>query len=329
MRHPTSGPRRTLALVMILILAASLAAACSGSASAPNLSANEGAAAAPAAGTGSGSDSNPSAAGPARGAAGQGIVGGTSGTSGNGGNGAAFRDDAKIIRTGSLQLNVTDVKASLRTARDTIVGMGGYVGASQQSGDGTSIVATVTYRIPEARWEDALDALRAMGTEVGEQTDAAEVTDQIVDLAARIRNLQASETALVRHAAEAAKISDLLEIETRLTDVRGQIEQLSAQQKNLENQAAYATLAVTFGTEVAAVQKAADQWDPKTEVDRAGASLIGFLQALTSAGIWFGIVWLPMLIALAIMSAVGLLVARRLGFLRRTAPPLPPTPVEG
>jgi hypothetical protein len=329
MRHPTSGPRRTLALVMILILAASLAAACSGSASAPNLSANEGAAAAPAAGTGNGSDSNASAAGPARGAAGQGIVGGTSGTSGNGGNGAAFRDDAKIIRTGSLQLDVTDVKASLRTARDTIVGMGGYVGASQQSGDGTSIVATVTYRIPEARWEEALDALRAMGTEVGEQTDAAEVTDQIVDLAARIRNLQASETALVRHAAEAAKIADLLEIETRLTDVRGQIEQLSAQQKNLENQAAYATLAVTFGTEVAAVQKAADQWDPKTEVDRAGASLIGFLQALTSAGIWFGIVWLPMLIALAIISAVGLLVARRLGFLRRTAPPLPPTPVEG
>jgi hypothetical protein len=332
MRHPTSGPRRTLALVMILILAASLAAACSGSASAPNLSANEGAAAAPAAGTGNGSDSNASAAGPARGAAGQGIVGGTSGTSGtsgNGGNGAAFRDDAKIIRTGSLQLDVTDVKASLRTARDTIVGMGGYVGASQQSGDGTSIVATVTYRIPEARWEEALDALRALGTEVGEQTDAAEVTDQIVDLAARIRNLQASETALVRHAAEAAKIADLLEIETRLTDVRGQIEQLSAQQKNLENQAAYATLAVTFGTEVAAVQKAADQWDPKTEVDRAGASLIGFLQALTSAGIWFGIVWLPMLIALAIISAVGLLVARRLGFLRRTAPPLPPTPVEG
>ena len=329
MRHPTSGPRRTLALVMILILAASLAVACSGSASAPNLSANEGAAAAPAAGTDSGSDSNASAAGPARGAAGQGIVGGTSGTSGNGGNGAAFRDDAKIIRTGSLQLDVTDVKASLRTARDTIVGMGGYVGASQQSGDGTSIVATVTYRIPEARWEEALDALRALGTEVGEQTDAAEVTDQIADLAARIRNLQASETALVRHAAEAAKIADLLEIETRLTDVRGQIEQLSAQQKNLENQAAYATLAVTFGTEVAAVQKAADQWDPKTEVDRAGASLIGFLQTLTTAGIWFGIVWLPMLIALAIISAVGLLVARRLGFLRRTAPPLPPTPVEG
>ena len=145
----------------------------------------------------------------------------------------------------------------------------------------------------------------------------------------RSRNLQASETALVRHAADAAKIADLLEIESRLSDVRGQIEQLTAQQKNLENQAAYGTLAVTFGTEVAAVQKAASQWDPKTEVDRAGASLIGFLQTLTTAGIWFAIVWLPMLISLAIVLGVGLLIARRLGFLRRAVPPVPPAPVAG
>ncbi len=204
--------------------------------------------------------------------------------------------------------------------------MGGYIGASQQSNDGTSIVATVTYRIPESRWEEALAALRSLGDEVGEKTDAAEVTNQIVDLAARIRNLQASETALVRHAADAAKISDLLEVESRLTDVRGQIEQLTAQQKNLENQAAYGTLAVTFGTEVAAVQKAAAQWDPKTEVDRAGASLIGFLQTLTTAGIWFAIVWLPMLIALAIVLGIGFVIARRLGFFRQAAPPLPRAP---
>jgi len=108
----------------------------------------------------------------------------------------------------------------------------------------------------------------------------------------------------------------------------GQIEQLNAQQKNLENQAAYGTLAVTFGTEVAAVQKAAAQWDPKTEVDRAGASLIGFLQTLTTAAIWFAIVWLPVLIVFAIVLGIGILIARRLGFLRRATPPLPPTPAE-
>jgi hypothetical protein len=318
MRFPTSGARRTMVLFLILTAVASLAAACGSSAAAPAGAAS--AAAAPVDGDGSAARGGVSAA-PA--APGVGVTGS------NGGTDAAFRDDAKIIRTGSLQLDVKDVKASLRSARDTIVGMGGYVGASQQSSDGTSIVATVTYRIPVDRWEEALDALRALGDEVGEQTDAAEVTDQIVDLGARIRNLQASETALVRHAADAAKIADLLEIETRLTDVRGQIEQLTAQQKNLQDQAAYATLAVTFGTEVAAVTKAAEQWDPKNEVDRAGASLIGFLQTLTTAGIWFAIVWLPVLITLAIVVGIGIFIARRLGYLRRSDPPLPPAPAEG
>jgi hypothetical protein len=319
MRFPTSGARRTLFFVLILTATASIAVGCASSGTAaPDLSARGAAgAAAPAGGSSTGSGQDAAVAStPAP------IPGGTGGTT-------AIADGTRIVRTGSLQLDVKDVKASLNSARDTVAGMGGYIGASQQSSDGKSIVANVTYRIPELRWEEALAALRLLGDEVGEKTDAAEVTNQIVDLAARIRNLQASETALVRHAAEAAKISDLLEVETRLSDVRGQIEQLSAQQKNLENQAAYGTLAVTFGTEVAAVQKAAAQWDPKTEVDRAGASLIGFLQTLTTAGIWFAIVWLPMLIALVIVVGVGLLIARRLGFLRRAAPPLPPAPAAG
>ena len=323
MRFPTAGARRTLVLIMILTATASLVVACSGSAAAPDLSAR-GAAAAPAGapqdgstGSSTGSSQGETAVPPVP------IAGGVGNT---GSGGAAVQDGARIVRTGSLQLDVKDVKTSLNAARDAITGMGGYIGASQQSNDDKTILATVTYRIPESRWEEALAALRSLGDEVGEKTDAAEVTNQIVDLAARIRNLQASETALVGYAANAAKISDLLDVESRLTDVRGQIEQLTAQQKNLENQAAYGTLAVTFGTEVAAVQKAAAQWDPKTEVDRAGASLIGFLQTLTTAGIWFAIVWLPMLIALAIVLAVGLMIARRLGFLRRAAPPLPPAP---
>jgi hypothetical protein len=330
MRFPTSGAKRTSVLVLILTATASLAVACASSGAAPNLGGGNAAAQAPAAAPAAagGSAAGGTKSGQDAAAAGAPVpVAGGVGTTGA--NGEVVQDGAKIVRTGSLQLDVKDVKASLNSARDTITGMGGYIGASQQSSDGKSIVANVTYRIPEARWEDALAALRLLGDEVGETTDAAEVTNQIVDLAARIRNLQASETALVRHAADAAKIADLLEIESRLSDVRGQIEQLTAQQKNLENQAAYGTLAVTFGTEVAAVQKAAAQWDPRTEVDRAGASLIGFLQTLTTAGIWFAIVWLPMLIALSIALGLGLLMARRLGFLRRAVPPPPPAAVAG
>ena len=154
-------------------------------------------------------------------------------------------DDTKIVRTGSLQMTVADTTKALLAGRDAIRSMGGYIGASQQQRTDDQIVATVTYRIPVARWEDALAAIRSLGTEVGEQTQAVEVTGQLVDLDARIRNLKASETALVGFAAQAAKTSDLLEIEARLTDTRGQIEQLTAQQATMADQAALATLTVT------------------------------------------------------------------------------------
>jgi hypothetical protein len=316
MRIPTSGAPRTLSISLLIALVIGLAACAS--------------AGAPAGGDGA-LQSAMSAAPAAADEQGSGLLGGRASNVEAYADGNAMRDDAKIIRSGSLQLDVADVRDALRKGRDLATGFGGYIGASQQYRDGDSITANVSYRLPVERWEEALDAFRALGDPIGEQTDAIEVTDQIVDLDARIRNLKASETALVRHAADAVKIADLLEIESRLSDVRGQIEQLTAQQKNLVDRAAYATLDVTYGTEIAAVTKAASDWDPKAEVDRAGASLIGFLQALTSAGIWFAIVWLPILLGVGLVAGVIFVIARRLGLIRRIQPPVapPPTAAEG
>jgi hypothetical protein len=251
---------------------------------------------------------------------------------GQGGNGsnaavppAALKDSALIIRTGSIQVQVTDVATAMTKARDAVTSAGGYVGGSRQERDGDQILATVTYRVPVDRWESTLDAIRGLGKVMGESTDSAEVTAQVVDLDARIRNLKASETALVGYAAQAPKVTDLLEIEDRLTSTRGQIEQLTAQKQNLENQAALSSLTVTFGVEVVAVTQAAERWDPAKEVDHASATLVGLVQSVASAGIVFGIVWLPIIVVLIVLAFVGRFVARRVGIGRRTIlPPRPP-----
>jgi hypothetical protein len=251
-----------------------------------------------------------------------------------GGDAAAFQDGAKIIRNGSMQLEVADVPKALASARSSILGVGGYIGASQQSRTDDEVIATVEYRIPVDRWEDALDALRRLGTEVGEQTDSADVTGQIIDLDARIRNLRASESALVAYLEKSTQLNDMLEIESRLTNVRSQIEQLSAQKASLDDRVAYATLAVTFGVEVAPIQVAAANWDPGAEVGSAGATLLGFLQALATVGIWFGIVLLPVLLVVSVVAGVVYAVGRRLGWFRPPSgappiPPLPPAPAAG
>jgi hypothetical protein len=230
------------------------------------------------------------------------------------------RDDAKIVRTGSIELEVTDVSKALRAARDAIVGLGGYVGASNTSNAGDRPTAQITYRIPADKWEPALDALRSLGgltsRVVNEQTDAIEVTGQVVDLQARIKNLRASEQALQGIAANAVKITDVLEVEARLTDVRGQIEQLTAQLTDLSDRADLSTLTAYFNSPVVAVEVARNEWEPATTVDEAAASLISILQGLANAGIWLVIVWVPVLLAIGLLGGIALWAGRRVGIRR-------------
>ena len=229
-------------------------------------------------------------------------------------------DDAKIVRTGTMELEVADVTLALSAARDGIRAMGGYIGASQTQTYDASPIASVTYRVPVDRWEDALDLLRGLtgngGKVVAENTNAVEVTGAVVDLEARIKNLRASEAALQGISGRSTRISDVLEVENQLTNVRGQIEQLSAQLKQLNDQASYATLTASFSTPVVAVQAAAERWEPARVVDEATASLVDILQSLTTAGIWFGIVWLPVLLLLGGVTGLVVFILRRLGVIR-------------
>ena len=318
MRSSARTDRRTATIARLLLPAgiALVLSACGGSSAATPGA--QGAAATPAGGLVQGAASGA-----------PGIGNGTGGGSQNGGNGqpAALVDDTKIVRTGSLEVTVADTDKAVLAARDAIRALGGYIGASQQQRTDDKVVAMVTYRIPVTRWEDALTAIRGLGTEVNEQTQAVEVTGQLVDLDARIRNLKASETALVGFAAQAPKTSDLLEIQARLTDTRGQIEQLTAQQATLSDQAALATLTVAFGTSLVAVTEATAKWDPAAEVDRASATLIGVGQAIASFLIVFAIVWVPILILAGVLGAIALVIARRLGWRRPGGfPPIGPAP---
>lgn len=265
-----------------------------------------------------------------------------SGSGSQGGNGGpplyeVNRPDLLIIKTGQLNLEVAGVDAALASATGKISTLGGYVSGSDRKGDGDQMVATVTYRIPASQWDEALVALRGLATKVlGEQTQTQDVTGQVVDLGARVTNLKATEAALQAIMAKATKISDVLEVQAQLTDVRGQIEQLTTERQHLQEQAAYSTLTVTYSLKAqAAVVTSAKKFDPNDEIDKASASLVDVLQALATAGIWFAIVWLPILLVLAIVGVVTFLILRR--FVPRRsdvgpgpgAGPILPTPTEG
>jgi hypothetical protein len=245
----------------------------------------------------------------------------------------ASRPELLIIKTGTIELQVEAVDAAVEAAEARIAALGGYVSGSEQVGDGENVSATITYRLPADQWSAALRALRGLAIKVvSERTGTEDVTDQVVDLRARIANLQATERALQAIMGQATRIADILDVQAELTKVRGEIEEATSRTQHLEEQAAYSTLSVRFGLQPApAVAVAQDRFDPGAEVDRATANLVEILQALATAGIWFGIVWLPILLALGIVTLIAWLVLRRLvpgravdGWSGLGGPPLPP-----
>ena len=123
-----------------------------------------------------------------------------------------------------------------------------------------------------------------------------------------------------RRSRPGCRISDVLEVEAQLTNVRGQIEQLTAQLTQLNDQASYATMTASFSVPVVAVRVATESWEPAKVVDEATASLVDILQALTTAGIWFAIVWLPVLLLLGGITGLVVFVLRRLGDPHRPQP---------
>lgn len=299
--------RRTVALTLTMLLVTLLVGACAGSATLSTVGGPIGnGTTQPMADGGVTSEGPAAVPAPAASA-------GPAGQSGNGYVQSAPRDDLKIVYTGSLNLVVDDLQTALAKARTAVEAVGGYIGASQESNDGDKPVATITYRIPASRWEDVIGSLRGVAAKVvSEKTQATEVGGQLVDLDARIRNLQASEASLQEIAKGAGKISDLLKVEAQLTDVRGQIEQLQGQQAHLQDQVAYGTLVTTFGLEVQQVVETAKGWDPSGDVDAASATLIGIGQTVASGLIWFGIVWLPLLLVVLLVAFVAFRLLRRL-----------------
>jgi hypothetical protein len=238
--------------------------------------------------------------------------------------------DLLIIKTGALQLQVAGLDAALAEASGRVGALGGYVSGSERRGEADNAAATVLYRLPAARWDEALVALRSLGSKVlGEETKTEDVTAEVVDLGARISNLHATEQALQAIMTKATKISDVLDVQSQLTDVRGEIEQLTAQRKHLQEQAAYSTLTVTYSLREQAVLATTESFDPGSEVDRASARFVHIVQKLATIGIWFGIAWLPFLLGLAVIGGIGVVVGRRIRRDRIGPGPMLPTPTGG
>jgi anti-sigma factor RsiW len=152
----------------------------------------------------------------------------------------------RVIRTATLHLVPKDFDAA-RAAVDRIVAnAGGYLGTMNATGTRPSPrTLTATVNVPAARLDETIAALRALGEVVQESQNASDVTEQLVDLEARLANSRNTErrmNELLR--TRTGKLSEVLEAEREVTRIREEIERLDAQRKSLDDRVAYSAISV-------------------------------------------------------------------------------------
>jgi PKD repeat protein len=140
-----------------------------------------------------------------------------------------------IIRSGDMALVVEDVADTIQKITRLADTYEGFVVSSNSWNEGERTMGDISIRVKAARFNEAIDALRQLAVEVTqESTSGQDVTEEYIDLTARLKNLEASEAQLLELMKQAGNVAEILEVQKELTRTRGDIEQTKGRMQYLE-----------------------------------------------------------------------------------------------
>lgn len=226
-----------------------------------------------------------------------------------------------VIRTANLSLVVESPDEAEANIRNLVQTIGGYVLSSETSGDEEGRNIRLTFKVPVAQFDRALDNVAQFAVKVQNRTVTGEdVTDQFVDTEARLRTLRATEARLLEFLEAARNTEEALQVNQQLTMLQGEIEQASGRIEMLKQSTAFSTITVDLQPNVAFALEAESTWSPMIVARQSWQNLLQFAQGIADIGIALAI-WSPVW---GVMALVALAVWRRWG--RTTTPPTPTPP---
>ena len=231
--------------------------------------------------------------------------------------GTELPDGLKVIRDGRVDIRVEvgtfgQISSQLRSiAAD----LGGYITAGethlQQIDDVNYTVGWLTIRIPEDRFDDALNRVDGLGERLSLNVSSQDVTEEYVDLEGRLRYWRSQEEFYQRLMNEATEIDDLVTIQTRMQDVLLNIEQIEGRLRYLDSRTSFSTLTVGL-TEVPGSTPIEEPDDPgilERAIDQAGEVLLATIGGL--------IVGAAFVLPIALLALVGFGLWRAVAAVRR------------
>lgn len=206
--------------------------------------------------------------------------------------------ERKLTQNGALSLAVDRVEDAVTNLVDIAEKLGGRIDSANidNRGDAMNKRATVIMRVPAVNFSMAMEQAKKIGRKVQyENISTEDVTEQFIDMQARLKNLKAEETQYIEIMQKAINIRDVLQISQRLYSVREQIEQLQGQMNYLSRQVDMSIITVELSSEPD-IEATNVIWNPKTVAKEAVQGLIKGLYGFFTVVIYLAIFILPLVI---------------------------------
>ncbi|PIS20817.1 hypothetical protein COT52_01780 [candidate division WWE3 bacterium CG08_land_8_20_14_0_20_43_13] len=209
--------------------------------------------------------------------------------------------DRLVVKNSNLSLQVKDVADSMNKIQATAEGFGGYLVSSSLSRPLESSTGNITVRVPVTSLDQALSAYRSLAVKVvSENLYGHDVTDQYVDLDARLATYYKTKEKFEQILDRAVTVEDSLNVTRELINLQSNIDNLLGQKLYLEKTAQNSLITVYLSTDEYALPWTPDQpWRPVVIFKQAVRSLVVTFRSLGTKVIWlavYSIIWVPVLL---------------------------------
>ncbi len=223
--------------------------------------------------------------------------------------GTVSADDKLIIVNKTMRITVEKVDPTIAKIRSLAERDGGDITSMQVSsqsdepiyrteGDtagstSTPLQAYVTVRVPSKTYARFIKDAAKLGRVTYQSETSEDVTQQHVDLVARLRNLRAEEVRLRAFLVKSKNVREMLQVERELERVRGEIESMQAQVEYLERQAAMATVTLELAEPKPVVRPQGEDWGVAEAVTTGVRGLVNVVNLFIIIVISTSPIWVP------------------------------------
>ena len=197
---------------------------------------------------------------------------------------AQLPQERLIIRTADLNLIVADTEDTMGAITEMVEANGGWVVNSslyQYRDDAKS--GNITVRVPVEGFNSAITAIKGLAVEVTSETSSGQdVTEEFVDLSARLGNLEATADRVRNFLDETRNVEEALSVNQELSRLEGDIEAIKGRMQYLSQSAGFSTVTVNLTPDIAVQPLNPETWQPGVVARRAFETLVNALQNIVN-----------------------------------------------